>query len=60
MAADNLIIETFTEYGIGMVFLFVRLFARLHLGGFRGLRLDDAFAVAAMVCSLETCGLNSC
>ncbi|KAJ5105063.1 hypothetical protein NUU61_002410 [Penicillium alfredii] len=49
MAADDLTIETFTEYGIGMVFLIVRLFARLHLGGLRGLRLDDAFAVAAMI-----------
>lgn len=50
MAADPLTVETFTEYGIGMVFLFVRLYARLATGGIRGLRLDDAFAVAGMVC----------
>lgn len=42
-------IETFTEYGIGMFFFLVRLGARLQVGGFDGLRLDDAFAVAAMV-----------
>lgn len=53
MAADALTIESFTEYGIGMIFLLVRLFARFHLGGLRGLRLDDAFAVAGMVCALS-------
>lgn len=50
MVAYSLTAETFAEYGIGMVFLLVRLFARCRLGGLRGLRLDDAFAVAAMVC----------
>lgn len=49
MATDNLTAETFAEYGIGILFLLVRLFARLYVGGIRGLRLDDAFAVAAMV-----------
>ncbi|KAJ5322526.1 hypothetical protein N7452_010815 [Penicillium brevicompactum] len=52
MAVDSLTIETFTEYGIGMLFLAVRLYARLHMGGLRGLRLDDAFAAAGMVCFL--------
>ncbi|KAJ5176540.1 uncharacterized protein N7482_002417 [Penicillium canariense] len=47
--AENLTAESFAEYGIGMAFLLVRLYARLSLGGIRGLRLDDAFAVAAMV-----------
>jgi hypothetical protein len=51
MAVDALTIETFTEYGIGMLFLLVRLYARLYIGGLRGLGLDDAFAVAGMVCS---------
>ncbi|KAJ6035051.1 uncharacterized protein N7446_009811 [Penicillium canescens] len=49
MSADALTVETFTEYGIGMVFLIVRLYARLTTGGIRGLRLDDAFAVAGMI-----------
>ncbi|KAJ5354128.1 hypothetical protein N7541_006692 [Penicillium brevicompactum] len=49
MAVDSLTIETFTEYGIGMLFLAVRLYARLDMGGLRGLRLDDAFAAAGMV-----------
>ncbi|KGO75892.1 hypothetical protein PITC_033380 [Penicillium italicum] len=49
MSSDPLAIETFTEYGIGMVFLLVRLYARLHIGGLRGLRLDDVFAVSAMI-----------
>lgn len=47
--AENLNAETFSEYGIGMFFLILRLIARLSMGGFRGLRLDDAFAVLAMV-----------
>ncbi|KAK5800410.1 hypothetical protein VI817_002622 [Penicillium citrinum] len=47
--AENLNVETFTEYGIGTFFLLVRLVARLYMGGFRGLRLDDAFSVLAMV-----------
>ncbi|KAK4870076.1 hypothetical protein LT330_005130 [Penicillium expansum] len=49
MSAAALTIETFTEYGIGMIFLLVRLYARLHIGGIRGLRLDDVFAVSAMI-----------
>jgi hypothetical protein len=49
MAADSLTLETFIEYGIGMIFLAVRLYARLTVGGLRGLRLDDIFAVAGMV-----------
>ncbi|KAJ5199460.1 hypothetical protein N7491_011335 [Penicillium cf. griseofulvum] len=49
MAVDALTIETFTEYGIGMIFLLVRLYARLHIGGLRGLGLDDAFAVTGMI-----------
>ncbi|KAJ5958953.1 uncharacterized protein N7479_006103 [Penicillium vulpinum] len=49
MSTDALTIETFTEYGIGMVFLSVRLYARLYIGGLRGLRLDDAFAVTGMI-----------
>lgn len=53
MSADALTVETFTEYGIGMLFLLVRLFARLNIGGLRGLQLDDAFAVAGMVCSVS-------
>ncbi|CAG8907157.1 unnamed protein product [Penicillium egyptiacum] len=49
MAANALTIETFTEYGIGMLFLLVRLYARLYVGGLRGLRLDDVFAVSGMI-----------
>ncbi|CAG7942766.1 unnamed protein product [Penicillium salamii] len=49
MAANSLTIETWTEYGIGMLFLSVRLYARLFVGGLGGLRLDDAFAVAGMI-----------
>ncbi|OQE26158.1 hypothetical protein PENFLA_c007G03346 [Penicillium flavigenum] len=49
MSANALTIETFTEYGIGMLFLLVRLYARLYVGGIRGLRLDDVFAVSGMI-----------
>ena len=49
MAANPLTVETFAEYGIGMVFLLLRLFTRLKTSGLRGLMLDDAFAFAAMV-----------
>ncbi|OQE80931.1 hypothetical protein PENNAL_c0043G03538 [Penicillium nalgiovense] len=49
MSADALTIETFAEYGIGMLFLLVRLYARLYVGGLRGLRLDDVFAVSGMI-----------
>lgn len=52
MSADALTIETFAEYGIGMLFLLVRLYARLYVGGLRGLRLDDVFAVSGMVCAV--------
>lgn len=47
---DPIINETFIEYAIGMVFLIVRMLARLKFGGLQGLRIDDAFAGAAMVC----------
>ncbi|OQE19994.1 hypothetical protein PENSTE_c014G00153 [Penicillium steckii] len=47
--AENLDVETFTEYGIGTFFLLIRLAARLYMGGFRGLRLDDAFSVLAII-----------
>lgn len=50
MSTDGLAAETFGEYGIGIFTLGSRLFVRLYLGGLRGLCLDDAFAVAAMVC----------
>jgi hypothetical protein len=53
MSANALTIETFTEYGIGMLFLLVRLYARLYVGGIRGLRLDDVFAVSGMVCTVS-------
>lgn len=49
MTLSALNIETFVEYAIGMSFFLLRLGARLQVGGFDGLRLDDAFAVAAMV-----------
>ncbi|KAL4966032.1 uncharacterized protein BDV14DRAFT_199481 [Aspergillus stella-maris] len=45
----NLNAETFSEYGIGTSFLLLRMVARLKMGGFRGLRLDDAFATLAIV-----------
>ncbi|BCS23518.1 uncharacterized protein APUU_31743A [Aspergillus puulaauensis] len=41
--------ETWSEYGIGIFFLLLRLVARLNMGGIRGLRLDDAFAVLAII-----------
>ncbi|KAL3480503.1 hypothetical protein BJX99DRAFT_254493 [Aspergillus californicus] len=47
--AYDLNAETFSEYGIGIFFLLLRLVARLKMGGIRGLRLDDAFAVLAMI-----------
>ncbi|KAL4880657.1 hypothetical protein BJY04DRAFT_219127 [Aspergillus karnatakaensis] len=47
--AYNLNVETFTEYGIGIFFLLLRLIARLRMGGFRDLKLDDAFGVLAMI-----------
>ncbi|KAJ5144496.1 hypothetical protein N7476_005066 [Penicillium atrosanguineum] len=49
MSTDGLIAEIFSEFGLGIFFLAVRLFVRLYLGGLRGLRLSDAFAVVAMV-----------
>ncbi|KAJ5609708.1 hypothetical protein N7528_010275 [Penicillium herquei] len=45
---NSLVTETFVEYGIGISFLVVRMFARLNFGGIQGLRLDDAFAAAGM------------
>ncbi|KAL3463504.1 hypothetical protein BJX64DRAFT_256842 [Aspergillus heterothallicus] len=47
--AYNLNAETFSEYGIGIFFLLLRLIARLSFAGFRGLRLDDAFGILAMI-----------
>ena len=47
----QLLTITFIEYGIGMTFLTLRILVQMSLTGFRGLRLDDAFTVAAMVCS---------
>lgn len=49
MAADNLTVETFVEFGIGMAFLLLRLFARVKVVGIRNFQLDDFFAMAAMV-----------
>ncbi|KAJ5179211.1 hypothetical protein N7492_002421 [Penicillium capsulatum] len=49
MSLSALNLETFVEYAIGMSFFLARLGARLHVSGFDGLRLDDAFAVAAMI-----------
>ncbi|KAJ6092686.1 hypothetical protein N7486_007975 [Penicillium sp. IBT 16267x] len=45
---NSLNVETFVEFAIGMSFLVLRMIARLSFGGFRGLRLDDAFAVAGI------------
>ncbi|KAJ5735511.1 uncharacterized protein N7483_000636 [Penicillium malachiteum] len=50
---NSLVTETFVEYGIGISFLVLRMFARLNFGGIQGLRLDDAFAAAGMVCILD-------
>ena len=50
MSTDGLAAESFGEYGVGIFTLSFRLSVRLYLGGLRGLCLDDAFAVAAMVC----------
>ncbi|KAL3484717.1 hypothetical protein BJX62DRAFT_248176 [Aspergillus germanicus] len=47
--AYDLNVETFSEYGVGIFFLLLRLVARLSMGGVRGLRLDDAFAILAMI-----------
>ncbi|CEL02129.1 hypothetical protein ASPCAL03301 [Aspergillus calidoustus] len=47
--AYDLNVETFSEYGVGIFFLLLRLVARLSMGGIRGLRLDDAFATLAMI-----------
>ncbi|KAJ6117924.1 hypothetical protein N7523_005731 [Penicillium sp. IBT 18751x] len=49
MAPSSLTAESFGEYGVGIFVLSFRLFVRLYLGGLRGLCLDDAFVVAAMV-----------
>lgn len=48
----QLLTVTFIEYGIGMTFLACRILTQMYLAGFRGLRLDDAFVVTAMVCFL--------
>lgn len=50
MPANSLIIETFTEYAIGMCFLALKVFTRVYSFGIRRLQLDDVFAVLAMVC----------
>ncbi|PKY07415.1 hypothetical protein P168DRAFT_279388 [Aspergillus campestris IBT 28561] len=49
MPANSLLIETFTEYAIGMCFLALKVFTRVHSFGIRGLQLDDLFAVLAMI-----------
>ncbi len=49
--AYDLNTETWSEYGIGIFFLLLRLVARLNMGGIRGLRLDDAFSILAIVMS---------
>lgn len=47
--SNPLAIETWTEYGVGMSFLAVRLYARIDVLGVRNLQLDDFFTVIAMV-----------
>lgn len=49
MPANSLLVETFTEYAIGMSFLALKVFTRVYSFGIRGLQLDDLFAVLAMV-----------
>lgn len=51
--ANVIITETFIEYAIGMVFLMLRMFARLKFSGLRGLQIDDAFTGGAMVCLMR-------
>lgn len=47
--ANTLYIEVFTEYGLSMIFLLLRFFARWWTAGFRSYDLGDAFAGAAVV-----------
>lgn len=46
---NMLFVEVFTEYGLSIVFLLLRFFARWWTAGFRAFDLGDAFAGAAMV-----------
>ncbi len=40
--------EAWTEYGIGVLVLFLRFFARWKTVGFKGWQSDDWFAVASL------------
>lgn len=42
-------IEAWVEYGIGVLILFVRFFARWKTVGFQGRKGDDYFAIAALI-----------
>lgn len=43
-------IESYTEYALGMTIFLTRLITRLLLVGFRGLYWDDLFTCIAIVC----------
>ncbi|KXX83469.1 hypothetical protein MMYC01_200075 [Madurella mycetomatis] len=64
MAATPFQTEAWTEYGIGVIILLLRYFARWKIVGFRGWQGDDYFAVLALVfwtaelCMLELIGQN--
>ncbi|KAK4108571.1 hypothetical protein N656DRAFT_761243 [Canariomyces notabilis] len=64
MAATPFQTEAWTEYGIGVLILLLRYYARWKVVGFRGWQGDDWFAVLALVfwtaelCMLELIGQN--
>lgn len=41
--------EAWTEYGIGVIILLLRLFARLKVVGIRNWQGDDYFSVVALI-----------
>jgi hypothetical protein len=49
MAATPFQTEAWTEYGIGVLILLLRYYARWKVVGFRGWQGDDWFAVLALV-----------
>ena len=42
-------VEAWVEYGLGVLILFIRFFARWSAVGFQGRQGDDYFAVAALI-----------
>ena len=51
MSCTNLVVEAWTCWAIAVVFIAVRISARVSNLGWRQLKLDDGLMFAALVCS---------